>query len=221
MYLSDWICSMVFQEETLMKKKQLVSLLVMLAVVVGLAVGYVIVKQNNDKRNEVEEEEEDTTIALYEIEQEDIIRIAYSNESTNLAMVLDEDVWLKEGTNIPMKSENVESMLSTISNLVAIRLIQEDVSDLAEFGLDSPILKYCINTVDGTQYELAIGNKLQTGTDGYYAMLNGVPTVYTVSANYYNPFMNTEREMTLIEDEVTINSEIGRASCRERVLRLV
>ena len=148
-----------------MKKKQLITILVMLIVVAGLAAGYVIAKNNNARKLAEEAEKEaaeNATIPIYEIDTEAVEKISYKNEVADITVVRDGDIWIEEEKDVPMNMEYVQNMLDAVSSTVAIKVIREEPEDLAEFGLDKPVIEYTITLSDGTEHFVKLGDALVT-----------------------------------------------------------
>ena len=193
-----------------MKKKQLITILVMLIVVAGLAAGYVIAKNNNARKLAEEAEKEaaeNATIPIYEIDTEAVEKISYKNEVADITVVRDGDIWIEEEKDVPMNMEYVQNMLDAVSSTVAIKVIREEPEDLAEFGLDKPVIEYTITLSDGTEHFVKLGDALVTETEGFYAQFGEDNTVYSVSSNYYVPFTHSYVEMIDIVDEVNITAD--------------
>lgn len=201
---------MVPQEEALMKKKQLISIIVMVVCVAALAAGYLIMKEYNKNKNDKQAEEDaaaSSTIDIYDINTDDVVKISYTNSYGTVNMVYRDELWVEEETQIPMNSEYVQEMLDAVSDYDAIKAVVTEAADVSEYGLDNPQLSYTITLSDGTEYKARLGIQLVTETNGYYALLDSDTTVYTVSSNYYDPFTKSLTEMTDIIDEVHINSD--------------
>jgi len=201
---------MVHKEEALMKKKQLVTIIIMIVLVALLVVGYIFAKGMNEKKqnNESEEEAEQTqVIDIYDINVDDVIGISITNDMGTFDMVNVEGLWQQKDTEIPLVTEDVTYMLQNISNFDAIRVIDESADDLAQYALDKPSLQYKITMKDDTVYEIKFGQKLQTQVEAYYALIGSDNKVYSLAANYYDPFYVALEDMTAIEDEILINTE--------------
>lgn len=132
---------MVPQEETLMKKKQLISIIVMVVCVAVLAAGYILMKEYNKNKSEKEAAENEAasaTIDIYDINTEDVVGILYTNSYGTINMVYKDELWVDEETQTPMNSEYVQEMLDAVANYDAIRIIVTEASDVSEYGLDNP-----------------------------------------------------------------------------------
>lgn len=193
-----------------MKKKQIISLIAMLVVVLALGGGYAAIKGVNDKKEEAakeEEEQESETTNVYTINKDDVIGINITNASGNLDIVYKDAAWVSSQGDVPMDSEKVTAMLDAVSSFDAIKVIAENESDLSQYGLDNPSLSYTITTKDGMTYKASFGIVMPTNSNAYYALLDGADKVYTVSANYFEPFNTSLVDMTEIVDEITVNPE--------------
>lgn len=193
-----------------MKKKELVTIIVMIVLVVVLVVGYILAKNMNESKKKAKEEEEATQtelIDLYDLNADDIDVIKITNDMSSFEMVKEGEVFYQKDTQIPLKSEDTDYMVNNIINIDAIRTIEENAEKLSVYGLDEPSLQYTISMKDGTTYDLKFGSKLQTSVEAYYAIVDETNTVYSVAANYYEPFYVSFEEITAIDDEVYINIE--------------
>lgn len=191
-----------------MKKKQIITLIIMMAVVVLLAVCYNIAMNMNKSNTEEDgQEEESNTIALFEINTDDVTGISYSCDLGSLEMTKESGIWLQKDTEVPINDENVSGMLEAVKEVVAIRVIDESADNLGEFGLDNPSMQYTITMSDNTTYDFKFGLELQTEIDGYYALINSQDKVYSVASNYYKPFHKSVEEMIAIEDEINIDKD--------------
>ena len=203
-----------------MKKKQIIYIVIMFAAIVLLAAGYILAKNYNDKKSEEEaakEEADSKTIDIYDIDTESVVKISIANDSGSFDMVLKDNVWVQEGTDVPMNTENVQEMLDAVADVDAIKVISEDGNNLSEYGLDNPGLSYTITMADGTQYNIRLGIALSTDVSAHYALLDSDTKVYSVSDNYYDPFDTDVVSMTRIDDEVNINSDyITKVSVNNR-----
>ena len=72
---------------------------------------------------------------------------------------------------------SIENSIETINyNLV----VSKTPEDLAQYGLDNPLVSALITLDDGSKTQLNIGIKLPVA-DGYYAMINEDSAVYIIN----------------------------------------
>lgn len=201
---------MVSEEEALMKKKQLITIIILCLLVAAMVTGYVIVKNDRVKRDEAkqaEEEAKNATIALFDIATENIEKIAYTYENETVNMYNNAGEWVQEDTFVPLNPDNVQAMLDAISSVVAIKVVTEDTTNLAEYGLDKPVISYVIELADGSSHNIKLGSSIATEESAYYALVDDEAKVYSVSGNYYEPFAKSLVDMTKIVDEININAD--------------
>src|ERR1700722_12466961 len=82
------------------------------------------------------------------------------------------------------------SLVSTLSNLNADKLVEDKAADLSAYGLNSPTLDVTVLKKDGKAQDFYLGDDTPTGS-GSYAKLAGDAHVYTVAS-----FVKTSLEKT-------------------------
>ena len=75
----------------------------------------------------------------------------------------------------------VGGVVSTLSSLTSVRLVEEKAPDLARFGLANPSLEVSITTKDGKTRKLLIGDE-SPASGGNFAKLEGDPRIFTVAS---------------------------------------
>ncbi|MGD0015317.1 MAG: DUF4340 domain-containing protein [Bryobacteraceae bacterium] len=76
--------------------------------------------------------------------------------------------------------EPVGAMLSTLSALTAVRIVEEVPADLAQYGLASPPVQLKVTQKDGRIRQVFIGDETPTA-DGFYARVDGDPRVFMIA----------------------------------------
>lgn len=79
-----------------------------------------------------------------------------------------------------MDASNLDRLLSGISVLFADRVIDENPTDLAQYGLKPPKVTAIGTFSDGTEQTLFLGDKTPAG-GAYYLQVKGDPKLYSVS----------------------------------------
>ena len=77
-----------------------------------------------------------------------------------------------------LDQDKVQSMLSALSSYVSGQITPADGADPAACGFDAPLAVVQVITADGTKTLT-----YASGTDGYYLMVEGDSSVYTVDAS--------------------------------------
>ncbi|GEM_PF-5901545 len=73
----------------------------------------------------------------------------------------------------------LEGTFSLVSNLKAEKTVEKSPADLSAYGLEKPAAVVDVSYKDGTSDEILVGDQTAFA-DGYYIMLEGGDTVYTV-----------------------------------------
>ena len=179
---------------------------ILLFSVTGLAVlGLVVLLLSLTAPSEVEEETAITTtttldpaLILQPEEREDIVSITVSNDLDTFTAVRTEqdgeDIWTVEGMEIDRKLLNTakfESLAAAVSNMVARSVIEEEPTDLAQYGLDKPQTTVTVKYTDDS-FVFKIGNTVTTGSANY-VMINDDPTVYSYYAYEISSLLTMDR----------------------------
>lgn len=112
---------------------------------------------------------------------------AKSSDSDNVTYTIDgyED--------IAMKTSMIGTLANNANGLTSEATIEENCTDIAKFGLDSPKAEVEVEYESGTKCRMIIGGEAPTGNVNY-VMIDGLDTVFTVRssalANYSNTVMD-------------------------------
>ena len=157
--------------------KKLLALLTVLLVVLGLTLAVALM-------NPKESEKGDSHTTVFTLDPEKVTKIwwDYSDEAGFTKI---DGKWVYDAdAAFPVKEACLEEMLRILSSVGASRTI-ENVEDLDQYGLLYPVCAVKV-TVDGQEYELAIGDQNNISGDRYFSKGDG--NVYMVAneiANYF------------------------------------
>ena len=162
-----------------MKPKGLLIAVVLLAVVGGAAIW--VYKHPDDKSKTSDAAASTTKLLTIPDDQFQEIRIKkVTNERITLKR--DNGKWqLTAPTALPADQDAVSGMVTTLSNLTADKVIEENATDLKPYGLDIPTLDVEIARKDGKTDHLLVGDDTLNGS-GAYAKLAGGNKVVTVGS---------------------------------------
>ncbi|MDE5569055.1 MAG: DUF4340 domain-containing protein, partial [Ruminococcus sp.] len=108
--------------------------------------------------------------------------------------------------DIAMKTAVIGTLANNANGMTSADVIEENCTNPAKFGLDSPEITVDIEYETGTEYKLLIGNEAPTGTVTY-VMVDGIDTVFTVKnstlANYSKTLMELVDTTVLESPEET------------------
>jgi len=151
------------------------SLLLLMAVALGLGAYIYFVESERDPAA-TDAKEKVFTIdrtAVTELK----IKSSSSSETTTLRRT--GDAWEVVAPVVaPADSATVDAILSTLETVEVDRVLDENPSALAQFGLEVPAVEVTA-TAGGTAHSLALGIDTPTGT-GLYARANGSPRLLLV-----------------------------------------
>lgn len=108
--------------------------------------------------------------------------------------------------DIAMKTAVIGTLANNANGMTSADVIEENCTNPAKFGLDSPEITVDIEYETGTEYKLLIGNEAPTGAVTY-VMVDGTDTVFTVKnstlANYSKTLMELVDTTVLASPEET------------------
>ena len=172
------------------KKKQLILLIVFVAVILAL-VGALVGMSLHEKKKDRQEEEEasksaeadEATLRIFNREAEDFVKIKYTNpsgEPNEYDYDAENDKWTAAADpEYPLSSTNLYNIASVCSHLKASKVVEENLSDPAVYGLDDPDYVVTVTDKDGKDTVLRIGMKNEY-YKGYYLMVDGRSEVYLI-----------------------------------------
>ena len=189
-----------------MKPKGLLIAVVLLAVLGGL------VWWSNKKQASADSTKKgaDTTTKLLSIPDDQFQNIRIK-KVTGEVVDLDRSSgkWaITQPKPLPADQDAVSGIVTSLSNLNADNTIEENASDLKQYGLADPTLDVTIKRKDGKTDELLIGDDTPTGA-GVYAKLANSPKVVTVSSAVKTSVdkrpddLRDKRLLTFDQDKIT------------------
>lgn len=182
--------------------KSLILTAVILAVgITGFFIAREIVERNTPSRtyqlstvitnmnsNDVEEVEIDNDGIVMHIKKRSEVK--YDNEGNKR---IEEAWYLVSEEDTKLAQRVVDSLVIAASNLTATEIIEEEVEDLSQYGLDGDYSVY-IKTNKDVEYTLILGDMLYN-REGYYAMIEGEDTVYSISIYSANNIYTTRAKI--------------------------
>ena len=183
-----------------MKKKK--TFIWFLVIAVLLAGTYVIVSLTNPK------EKEEDRILLATLAKDAMNKIVVEKEGKTYTFYADEsNVWkLAEDSDYPLNQSKAEDMLDAVSYVEAYRIVTEDRSGFATYGLDPPKTVISAYDKNGNKavYNLGILNEV---TSGYYVNIEGTEQVYIVNPSFGEAFSLSLNEMAMKEKMASYEPE--------------
>ncbi|GHV70895.1 hypothetical protein AGMMS49928_20450 [Spirochaetia bacterium] len=165
-----------------------IKTLIVTFVLVALAIGgyfgakaYQRAKTANAAKTAQTDYSRPETISLFTAEREELASINFATEGFTLVKAGEE--WAAEPPFPgPLDQDQIGySLLWSLTDISAMRIIEESPADLSVYGLDNPRDRVIITKTNGEASEFFGGNNTPT-RDGRYVMMKGDPKVYIVSS---------------------------------------
>lgn len=132
------------------------------------------------------------SLASGSVKQIDIKRRAGEFTSVRLR---DQESWeLTAPKKLTADPAAVISLSNATSNLTAERVVDENATDLASYGLAPALLEVAFTTKDGKTTKLLIGENTPTGSSAY-ARLDGDPRLFTIAGFTKSAFDKTAQDL--------------------------
>ncbi|MDD2457067.1 MAG: DUF4340 domain-containing protein [Eubacteriales bacterium] len=88
---------------------------------------------------------------------------------------------LTEPVARPGNTDTLTSLLNSILNLSAVRMVDLDAGDLARYGLSEPRYQFALGALSGQEVVVSIGDN--AGNGQYYVTSSALPAIMTVQAD--------------------------------------
>lgn len=108
----------------------------------------------------------------------------------------------------PVDQTEATSIVSAYTSLVWDKLVDEKATDLAQYGLQPPVVEATFALKNGKQQKILMGDDVPTGGNAY-AKLDGDPRVFTIGTTTKTAFSKTaadlrdKRLLTFDQDKIT------------------
>jgi hypothetical protein len=152
-------------------------------------------------------------------DQKDLVKIVLTGRPEGtLTLVKKGDTWVTDPPRaVALDSSNMDDLAYSFTALFAERTIDDNPTDLGQYGLNPPRATAVGTFADGSVHTLYLGDKTEAGTT-YYLQVKGNPKVYSVWMNngqHFHWTVNDIRSKTIVPainyDEVTSLRIVQRA----------
>ena len=174
-----------------MKKKtvKMVLAVVSLAVLCGVYLGVsTYVSKQEEAENSKEEEEQ---VSVTDASADEIETVKFLIDKKEVTFQRKEEEWVKGNDEaFPVSQDTLNNAVGMLGDLKAERVL-DDVSDLSEYGLDSPVNTIVFKTKAGEETSIKIGAKNESVSQYYVKKNEDDKKVYLVASASIEPFMNS------------------------------
>lgn len=174
-----------------MKKKtvKMVLAVVSLAVLCGVYLGVsTYVSKQEEAENSKEEEEQ---VSVTDASADEIETVKFLIDKKEVTFQRKEEEWVKGNDEaFPVSQDTLNNAVGMLGDLKAERVL-DDVSDLSEYGLDSPVNTIVFKTKVGEETSIKIGAKNESVSQYYVKKNEDDKKVYLVASASIEPFMNS------------------------------
>lgn len=179
------------------------NIIIMAAVVALAVVAFIFIPKLQPKTEEIIPQETpdrtDLIISQYTVEETKQVTLEF--EGNTLVIFYDEKdekYKIRDDEEIELNQSEVRNIFYTASYVEAEEIIREDLSDIAQFGLDNPVAKVTAEYSDGKSNTFYFGNTAP-GSGTYYMIMEGIDKVLNVWNNYGNNAKTKLNELRLID----------------------
>lgn len=127
------------------------------------------------------QEKKDEPKSLITLKQEEVQSIHVKKEEQQIDLARNGSGWeMKSPAAAPINTNQVGSWLDALGLVTSTKLVEDQVSNLSNYGLDKPVGTYEVTLKDGSKKGLVVGTALPI--EGFsYVQVEGSPAVYQVS----------------------------------------
>lgn len=164
---------------------------------------YIMMKKQNDtEETSVTEEEEQQEVLS--VSEDEIKNLSFRMEGDEVTWSKEEENWtLSQDENFPVDANKMKSLTSALSSLTAERTLEE-VSNLKDYGLETPENVIEIEKTDGSTESISVGSKNPSTGHTYVSVGENKDTVYTVSSDLASVFSGSIYDFALSEEYPSI-----------------
>ncbi len=177
------------------KRKSSILLIALLLGVLAVLLVIYFLTNNFSVRYETKDEEDLSISSFADFSTDDVDTFNYDYEDTLQTFTREGEDWIyANDKTIDLDEDLVDSMLSVLTDLECERVVADNLSSTADYGLEDPEMTITLSLSDGTQKILYIGSQNPI-TSAYYAFVEGEDNIYLLSSNIPQAFVSvTELE---------------------------
>lgn len=154
--------------------------LILLIILGVLAGGYFFLNSRKAGTSEASDSTASKEIKVVTVDKDKINLIEINNEEGSFKLAKKDKTWSMEpAAELPMNSDAAETYASDLTQIAAVRVVEDNASDLSKYGLDKPAT-IKISLSDGSSKEILVGSYNPTN-EGIYVKNSDGNKVYLVN----------------------------------------
>lgn len=197
-------------------KKQLLTVIGLLLLLAAMVCAYVFVPKGESDTSD-EDGTKDTaanTVEVINIEKDNVSEISITlgaitdgKKQTKIHLKKEGDSWkFADDASIPVDSDQVDSLIGSISPVKASQKIQTADTSLSDYGLEIPEQAVTFTTTDGQTYTFKFGSSVPDN-GGKYGVYGDDAQVYVFTETFCDKFDITKNSLIQKDTIDTIDSE--------------
>ncbi|MEA4832859.1 MAG: DUF4340 domain-containing protein [Oscillospiraceae bacterium] len=188
-------------------KKKIITLVILVVVVGAFSIIYAVLSNSEQPADTGETDTGSSKIMLADFDYINICKIEYVSQTETLSFEKDTDKWyLSSDRSFPLDTTAVTAMATAIASIGAERFVEENPSDISQYGFDHPNYTIKITYSDGTNYTYLIGDYNLFNACNYF-MVDGSGKVYMVLSALSDYFNHTLKDLAVLDTIPTFDSE--------------
>lgn len=154
---------------------------IILVVILGILAGaYIFLKSRNQDGTALDDTESDI-VKIFDLELSKIKEMTVENEEETFVFVKKDEEWtISSPSGLKVDKSAINSIATNIYSLSSEKLVEENPSDLAQYGLDKPAI-ITLKMENGETKALELGGQTPTKT-GYYAREKDDSKIYVIDS---------------------------------------
>ena len=182
------------------KSTKLIILLVVMVLAVG---GYLLLKL---LPGETEVIDVDKSVYVPTVDQDSITGVEYTSLDQEIKISKDGENWSWTGDpDFPLDQTYPQSIVSSLANITASRLVVESTEDEAQYGFDSPKFEFKLTKKDQSVFSIFVGD-YNSVSDGYYLKVQDNKAIYLVASTFVETFNHEKLDMMVADELSSVDS---------------
>lgn len=174
------------------KKNKLLPLIILLVVLAALITGYLLLSKYNADKAKEEAAESTATVEVLKKETAILTEITVKKGDSSLNFLYENEVWVYPAdSTFPLNSDAVAKMVSGMTDIKAVSVVDTEGADVDSFGLSKPEMTVYARYSDGSDYTFSFGI-LNEYNNYRYMQVSGSDSIYMVESTLSG---NLDREL--------------------------